>query len=149
MELDDLIHLSGASHKILGERAANAMLQILEGNTNQIDIESVEFVADEFVPFLNNIVVKFKNLKGSLKSEGLPCGFYISKDEKGLEEVKRIIHLKLEGDKVYIKNEIEPEEIENLYLSYAYGCSYYANITDSENNAIPAFGPIKIKDLLV
>ena len=109
---------------------------------------SIELIADEFVPFLSNIVVKFKNLKGDLKSNGIPNGFYISKDEKGLEEIKRIIHLKLEGDKVYIKNEIEPEEIEDLYLSYAYGSSYYANITDSENNAIPAFGPIKIKDLI-
>lgn len=148
LELDDMIHLSGDSHRILGERAANAMLQVLNGDVNQIDIEEAELVADEFVPFLNNIVVKFKNLKGALKSNGIPYGFYISKDEKGLEEVKRIIHLKLEGDKVYIKNEIAPEEIEDLYLSYAYGCSYYANITDSENNAIPAFGPIKIKDLI-
>ena len=148
LELDDMIHLSGASHEILGERAANAMLKILNGDTNQIDIESIELTNDEFVPFLSNIVVKFKNLKGDLKSSGIPYGFYISKDEKGLEEVKRIIHLKLEGDKVYIKNEIEPEEIGDLYLSYAYGCSYYANIRDSENNAIPAFGPVKIKDLM-
>lgn len=152
LELDDLIHLSGASHEVLGKRASEAMCNLIYGNESEIapiELDFLEVVSDEFTPFLKNIIVHFKNVKGKLTSKGIPYGFFITSDKDGREVKKSIIHLELLENKVIIKTELKEEEnFDEYFVTYGLGVDFYCNITDEDERSIPGFGPLKIKDLL-
>ena len=148
LELDDLIHLASESHEILGKRAAEAMDFLTSGNGSPSPaLDSVEIIQDDYVPFFYNIRVNYKNISGSLTANGIPSGFAILDNENG-SPLRAISRTCLEGDSVRIKVELDCEKLENAFLCYGYGNTFYCNITDSENRSIPGFGPIKIKELL-
>ena len=42
---------------------------------------------------------------------------------------------------------MEPWELKNYYLSYMLSNTVYANITDEDGRALPAFGPIYLGDI--
>ncbi len=147
-ELEDLIHLSSESHEKVGARAAEAMSVLLgEEGVPYPTLDYVEIVEDDFVPFRVNLIVHYKNIVGELQSKDYPWGFYIHKEEDK-PHVRGISRLYVHGDSVRVKLETPPEELPEWYISYAYGNTYYCNITDSAGRAIPAFGPLKIKDYL-
>jgi hypothetical protein len=147
-ELEDLIHISSESHEKVGCRAAEAMCVLLgEEGVPYPDLDYIEIVEDDFVPFRVSLIVHYKNIVGELQSKDYPWGFYIHK-EADKPHVRGISRLYVHGDSVRVKLETNPEELPEWYISYAYGNTYYCNITDSAGRAIPAFGPLKIKDYL-
>ena len=148
LELDDLIHLSSESHKILGTRAAEAMA-VLTSNDGAPSpaFDSFEIVTDDYVPFFANVRVNYKNVVGKLTSDGVPSGFYILESENGTP-IRAISRICLEGDSARIKLEIDSESLKNYYVGYGYGNDFYCNITDSKNRSLPGFGPLKISDYL-
>ena len=147
-ELEDLIHISSESHEKVGARAAEAMCVLLgEEGVPYPELDYIEIVEDDFVPFRVNLIVHYKNIVGELQSKDYPWGFYIHK-EADKPHVRGISRLYVHGNSVRVKLETPPEELPEWYISYAYGNTYYCNITDSAGRAIPAFGPLKIKDCL-
>lgn len=147
-ELDDLIHLSSESQEIIGQRAAEAMAYLVTGEgVPSPDVDFFEIVQDDFVPFRVNVRVHFRHIVGKLEATGVPAGFTIheAEDQPPMREIARLC---LEGDTVRIKVEIDPAKIEDCYVCYAYGNTYYCNITDSAGRSLPGFGPLKIKDYL-
>lgn len=147
-ELDDLIHLSSESQSVIGKRGAEAMANLVFGvGYRTPDFESFEIVQDDYVPFFSNIVVNYKNVVGGLKSLGVPFGFYILEEETS-EPIREIARIILEGSSVRLKVEIDPLKLENYYVCYAYGNTFYCNITDGIGRCLPGFGPLKIKDYL-
>ena len=147
-ELDDLIHLSSESQEIIGKRAAEAMMLLSERKgVPSPEFKSIEIVQDDYVPFFYNIRVNYKNIVGKLTSNGVPWGFYIL-DSESSEPFRAISRVCLEGDSVRIKVELDKEKLEESYICYAYGNTFYCNITDSGNRSLPAFGPLKISDYL-
>lgn len=147
-ELEDLIHISSESHEKVGARAAEAMCVLLgEEGVPYPELDYIEIVEDDFVPFHVNLIVHYKNIVGELQSKDYPWGFYIHK-EADKPHVRGISRLYVHGNSVRVKLETDPKVLPEWYLSYAYGNAYYCNITDSAGRAIPAFGPLKIKDCL-
>lgn len=147
-ELDDLIHLSSESQVNVGKRAAEAMVYLVTGEgVPSPDVDFFEIVQDDFVPFRVNVRVHFRHIVGKLEAPGVPVGFTIheAEDQPPMREIARLC---LEGDTVRIKVEIDPAKIEDCYVCYAYGNTYYCNITDSAGRSLPGFGPLKIKDYL-
>jgi hypothetical protein len=111
------------------------------------DFDSFEIIEDDYVPFFVNICVNFKNIKGGLTAKGVPNGFAILESENG-SPMRAIARTCLEADSVRLKVELDPANIENYYVCYAYGNDFYCNITDEGNRSLPGFGPFKLKDYL-
>lgn len=143
---DDLIHLSSEAQENIGKRAAEAMHLLLTGEGDPSpDLDYLEIVPDDFVPFWSNIIVHYKNVAGGLKAAGVPSGYELLQGESA-SPAKEIARLCIGEDFVRIKVEMTPEQIKEYFLCYAYGNSFYCNITDGAGRSIPAFGPLKIKD---
>ncbi|MGM9624530.1 MAG: sialate O-acetylesterase, partial [Eubacteriales bacterium] len=76
LQLDDCIHLSAASHEMLGGRAADAMLSVLTGGDgDQPQIAEISVVSDVCVPSWMQIHIRYRNIHGTLISSGFPSGF--------------------------------------------------------------------------
>ena len=146
-ELDDLIHLSSESHLKIGKRAAEAMSVLTGGDgVSSPDFAGFEIVQDDYVPFRVNVKVNFRNVIGRLKSLGVPNGFFMM--ENPSEPIREIARVILEGNTARLIVEIDPQKIKDYYVCYAWGNTYYCNITDEKDRAIPGFGPLKIADYL-
>ena len=147
-ELDDLVHLSSESQEKIGKRAAEAMSILVGGDgVPSPAFDSFEIVRDDYVPFRVNIMVNYKHVVGKLESKGVPFGFYILDRVDG-EPVRDIVSVILNENSVRLRVEIDPEKIQDYYVCYAYGNTFYCNITDSADRSLPGFGPLKIKDYL-
>ena len=146
-ELDDLIHLSSESQVKIGKRAAEAMSVLTGGDgVSSPDFAGFEIVQDDYVPFRVNVKVNFRNVIGRLKSLGVPNGFFMM--ENPSEPIREIARVILEGNTARLIVEIDPQKIKDYYVCYAWGNTYYCNITDENDRAIPGFGPLKIGDYL-
>lgn len=146
--LDDLIHLSSESQEIIGARAAEAMDLMVNGSgVPSPQFDAFEIVQDDYVPFRVNIMVRYRNIVGGLHAPGVPYGFSILDKEDG-EPIREISRTELGEDAIRLKVEINPEQIEDYYVCYGYGNTYYCNITDGAGRSIPGMGPLRIKDYL-
>ena len=146
-ELDDLIHLSSESQVRIGKRGAEAMNLLTGGKgTCSPKFDGFEIVQDDYVPWRVNVKVYFKNLVGGLTSTGVPFGFVMMENPN--EPIREIARIVLEDNAVRLKVEIDPKKIEDYYVCYAWGNTFYCNITDEADRAIPGFGPLRIKDYL-
>ena len=151
-ETDDSIHLTGDSHKRLAPLAAESMAHLCydpEGK-HTTPAPALDSIHSSFHVGEHNdriIEVKFKNLHGDLRSVGQPTGFALSKSPDCVD-THLAFKCYLRGDTVVVRHLASEEELPNLYLWYAYGCDLHANITDTEDRPIPAFGPIPLKDTL-
>ena len=94
----------------------------------------------------STIQVAFKNLHGSLQAQGNPWGFSLSRSEHVLTN-RPPYRTVLNGNSAILFHGEKPETLENLYLTYAFGNTFYANITDSKERSIPGFGPIPLRYL--
>jgi sialate O-acetylesterase len=151
LELSDCIHLSAASQKICGKRAANAMYYLVTGiGYPQPKIENIKLEKAVYEPDSGTVVtIKYTNLCGDLKSSGVPFGFTYRKS--GADEnpgIQNLTNITLKKNAVIIGIEKNIKEVMDYELFYGFGHSFYCNITDGANRAIPAMGPIKIKDYL-
>lgn len=150
---DDSIHLSADSHTRLAPLAAESMAHLCfdpEGKHTKpaprLGAIECEYGADEYNS--NVIRVKFENLYGDLKSNGIATGFALSRSKERVD-THYAFRVTLDGDTVVIRHTAPLNEIQNLYLWYAYGCDVYANISDSRDRPLPAFGPISLDGTLI
>ncbi len=148
----DGIHLEGCYHEILGKNAACSMFRLCFDPYEVQSVLAPQLDTITTVSFPNEwigsvLAVKYKNLIGSLTSEGRPTGFAISTKPDSID-MRHIFRVDLFRDTAYIRHEIPYEKLKESYLFYFYGCGTYANITDSEGRPIPGMGPIKLSDYL-
>jgi len=145
LELDDLIHLSADAQERLGRRAADAMLYTAMGiGSPEPEIESITAKADTCVAEWTDLCIHYRNLRGNLRSAGIPSGFMLSGDmeEPSMEWIQ---HIGLQGNTVHIRCELSLEELRQKSLWYGFGHDIHCNITDNEDHAIPSMGPISLK----
>lgn len=152
LELCDRLHLSSDSQKKCGIRMANAMYHLITGiGYPQPTIESIELERAFYFPDSSTTVkIKYKNTCGNLRANGVPFGFTLRKigstdkptiqNMSGISLKKNVVVLNLDG--------INIEDAEEYEIFYGFGHDFYCNITDSDDRAIPAMGPIRIKDYL-
>ncbi|MGN0179076.1 MAG: sialate O-acetylesterase [Monoglobaceae bacterium] len=151
LDLCDCIHLSSDSQKRCGIRAANAMYYLISGEGYpQPAVESIELEKAMFTPDSGTTVkIKYKNLCGDLKSVGVPFGFVfrISGSSEN-PTIQNMAGIKIRKNVVQISIEKNIEEVKEYEIFYGFGQSFYCNITDGADRAIPAMGPIRIKDYM-
>ena len=128
--LDDSIHISTPDLKRLGRRLADAADGVaapaVRGATLENDGPRVR--------------VRFDHVRGGLVSLGRPAGFSL-RTASG-QEMVRIYKTTLEGsDAVLHLTEALPPDAE---LWYGWGFNPYCNITDGQDAAMPAFGPVPL-----
>jgi sialate O-acetylesterase len=147
LELEDCIHLSSSAQKISGIRGAKAMNYLVSGRgCAEPMLDTVYVTPCRYTPTLfSEIHVRYKNVMGSLSSSGIPFGFFVrKKDSKEKPSMQMFRKISLKQNEVVIGIEISQKELLEYELWYGFGNSYYCNITDGENRAIPAMGPISI-----
>lgn len=144
LQLDDCIHLSAASHEILGARAAGAMLSVLAGGDgDQPQIADICIVPDVCVTSWMQVHIRYRNIHGKLISAGFPSGFSLGEAGE-FPSASQMQHISLCGDTVVIRMEMNEEIIAQQSLWYAFGHTFYCNITDEAGYALPALGPIPL-----
>ena len=136
LELDDLIHIGVHGLKRLGRRLALAAtghpapaLQgvTLEGNGARLR-------------------VTFQGGRGGLNAPGRPTGFSLH-DVQG-QQLTTLYKTTLEGHDAVLHLDIGSGPLPSgTQLWYGYGLNPYCNITDAEDQAVPAFGPIPLDSL--
>ncbi|MBI2516295.1 MAG: sialate O-acetylesterase [Opitutae bacterium] len=146
LPLDDLIHVGEAGHERLGRRVAEVALTHLyhlPGHGTPIDFKSCEILPPLDV-LHHRLRVTFSGVTGRIQAQGRPAGFELRSDDP-----------KKDGPMVF-KVEPDPEHPDAVIvwyskaieapvrLYYGAGLNPYANLTDSLDMAVPAFGPIKI-----
>ncbi len=144
-DLDDLIHISGKSHKKLGRYAADVMACMCGYRPCVMPpVLKKCILLRHPVSGWATIDVTFDNLTGGLAAQGRPSGFALAERGKA-PETDLVYDVSLEGDTARLRIHREIEEVEDLLLYYGYGLNPYANITDEAGRAVPCFGPIKIE----
>lgn len=150
LELDDCIHLSSDSQKKVGVRAANAMHYLLTGvGQPEPAIESVRATPDPYCPFFYTLRIRYKNLDGDLRANGVPSGFTLSNNHSEQAPSQHFIQrVYLEKNEVVLRTELSLEELRKRELWYGWGNSFYCNITDGADRPIPSMGPIPLHNYL-
>ena len=142
LPLDDGIHISGSGQHVLGKRAAQAMQVLREGKKAGLPPIDVRDIAVRPNPISKqaDVIVRFKNVMGSLTSPGLPTGFYVDCHTNMTNHYRA----DLEGDKTILHLGCTVEMADgNLY--YGRGFDPYCNVTDEAGRSVPAFGPLPMK----
>jgi hypothetical protein len=132
LELDDLIHIGTSGLKRLGRRLA-----AVATGAPTLDLKSVEW-ADPI-----HLRVTFSGVRGGLHAPGRPAGFAL-RDAAG-NPIDLLYKITLEGDAaiLHITDGHGPIP-QGMHLYYGWGLNPYCNITDAEDMAVPAFGPIGV-----
>ena len=142
LPLDDGIHISGPGQHQLGRRCAQAMRVLRDGRRAglpPIDVRDIS-VRPNPISKCADVVVRFRNVAGSLRSPGRATGFYMD----GQTIVNGHHRVDLEKDKAILHLGCTPDMVDgNLY--YGHGYDPYCNITDEAGRAVPAFGPLPIQ----
>ena len=134
LELDDLIHIGTDGLKRLGRRMA-----AVATGASTLDLQSVEWTS----PI--HLRVTFTGGRGGLRAEGRPTGFEL-RDAAG-NKIELLYKTTLEGNSalLHITDGHGPIP-QGMHLWYGWGLNPYCNITDAQDMAVPAFGPIEIPD---
>jgi len=139
LPLVDNIHISASGQHRLGRRLALAMRAMIDGEGQPpIRVSSVSLESNA-VHEGTDIHVRFENLVGDLQAPWQPLGFMLVGDEG---RIVPVYHTDLVGDTAILHTCETREAIDELSLYYGYGSNVYCNITDSDDRAVPAFGPI-------
>ena len=134
LELDDLIHIGTQGLKRLGKRLARAV----------VDQRTPDIVTAQFEQEQSCIRLHFRDVQGNLQALGRPSGCTL-RNAQGVEQAI-IYKIALEGDTIllHLTSNALPAD---TYVWYGWGLDPYCNITDAHDTALPAFGPIPIKDI--
>ena len=133
LELDDPIHIGVQGLQRLGRRLAAV-------------------AAGHPAPELQGVVmedggarlrVTFAHVRGGLRAAGRPAGFTL-RDARG-HEFSRVYKVTVDDDAVLLHvNGADTPLPPGLRLWHGYGLYPYCNVTDAEDQALPAFGPVAI-----
>ena len=148
LSLDDVIHISGKSYAVLGERMARVADRIALGNRKEkpaIQVAKIEAYqsAGPHDPIANGLRVHFANVVGGLHSVGRPSGFSIVNADS--DPLAVIYNTRLERDSVILETTQPATSLEMQSISYGHGFDPFCNITDGRGMGLPAFGPIPIR----
>lgn len=132
LELDDLIHIGASGLKRLGRRLA-----AVATGAPTLDLKFVEWDDP------THLRVTFTGARGGLQAPGRPAGFELR--EASGRPIELLYKTTLEGDTAVLHvmdgHGPIPQEMQ---LWYGFGLNPYCNITDAQDMAVPAFGPIAI-----
>lgn len=147
LPLDDLIHIGTEGHARLGRRMAEVALDKVykvKGHATALDYDSYEILPPIDV-LHNRLRVRFKGVNGRLQAQGRPAGFSLRSPEphKDGPMVFKVAFDPKDLSSVIIWYSKPIEKPVSLY--YGAGLDPYANIVDSKDMAVPAFGPISIE----
>lgn len=144
LELEDPIHLSGASHERLGRRLAQAMLALtLRPRQEKLPIELGSIDVKRESPNGYAIIeITFKNVMGRLAASGRPWGFSLSLDSH--DPLPAIYSTELRGNRVVLHTSVPHCEIADYRLNYGLGVDPYCNITDQADRSLAVFGPVQL-----
>ncbi len=150
LELDDQIHIGTVGLKRLGRRLANVARHDLFGDplvTTGPRVASVTF-AD--APLYNRIIensavrITFENVNGRLWPDRHIAGFSL-RNEQG-EVIAEFFDVRVDPDDYARVLCLAGQPIPpDARLWYGYGLNPYCNLTDDEDMAVLAFGPMTIQ----
>ena len=141
LPLDDMIHVSGAGHYVLGVRLAKAMHVLREGRKAGMPPIEVKQVTCESERGGGVVVVEFSNVEGRLRAGDRPCGFSI------VTQSGSSVHfdVQLDGSRARIRSMLSADVLSReAVVHYGYGLDPYCNITDEGGRSLPVFGPLPI-----
>jgi len=144
LDLMDGLHLDYDSLKRVGERMAYLALPYVKKGVpprSEIKLKSVAF-GDTPRP---TIRVEFSGVTGKLRAPGRPAGFSLRRKETG-EALDWVYKVDLDPARPNVAVlRVASGERKGLLLYYAAGSTPYANLTDENDMAVPAFGPVELK----
>ena len=106
-------------------------------------IDKIYLSKTRYLPnFSTDIHLRYKNIAGVLRSNGVPSGFAIKQKGDSCPSEKMFRSVTLKQNEVVISVEIPMDKLADCELWYGFGNAFYCNITDGENRALPSFGPI-------
>jgi sialate O-acetylesterase len=144
LDVMDGLHLDYASLKRVGERMAYLALPYVRkgvARRSEIKLKAAEFGQSP----KPTIVVEFSGVTGKLRASGRPTGFSLRRKETG-ENLDWVYKVELDAPKPGMAVlRVASGERRGLQLYYAAGAAPYANLTDENDMAVPAFGPIELK----
>jgi sialate O-acetylesterase len=144
LELDDLIHLSTQAQQRLGARLAETALTHVyqqPGHATPIDLAGVE-VLDAAGGRLR---VRFTGVTGKLQALGRPAGFVLHSPTLPFEQTPQIYRIDFDpGDPAAVILTAWGPLKGPLTLTYGDGLDPYVNLTDANDMAVPAFGPVDL-----
>lgn len=147
--MSDGIHLSGASHEIIGRDAAEAMFCLkhgkLYGCLPGIRLRDIELYEDEDDQNMCIAVLNYDNVHGSLTGGARALGFDISMSPERAENFG-VIDAEPDGNRVVLRLDFSKEKAVNRYLWYNYGHFPVCNIVDGKGRSLPGMGPVRIGD---
>ena len=129
LDLDDAIHIGTQGLRRLGRRLALAADGLPTPGLRRAAVQG------------DRVRVSFDGLRDGLRAAGRPAGFSLRFADG--REWPRIYKTTLEGDTAVL-HLAEPLPAEDLRLWYGWGLNPYCNITDAEDAAVPAFGPMPL-----
>jgi len=159
--IDDIIHISGAGLKALGQRMAKRVCHDVypevkayrdlkggprpKGAVAEVHRGQLDPWADD----RRTVVVDFTGVNGSLQSLGRPSGFSLRQPDgsevvgifRTLFDPESPTRVLLEFGRGIPNGPLPP----GTQLWYGWGLDPYCNLTDEANLAVPAFGPLEIE----
>lgn len=150
--LFDGIHFDSPSQEKNGIRGAKAMLYLTDGiGFAQPEFDKIIVEEDDLKPDMFSLIrIRYKNISGALTSTGIPTGFDMGKagDIENVPDKFRFCRISLHQNEVHLRVERTKSELADYALWYGFGHYCYCNITDGEGRALPAMGPINLKDYI-
>lgn len=147
LPLDDLIHIGVAGHTRLGVRMAEVALGRVYGQQGRAT--AIDYASHEILPALGPLYhrmrVRFSGVNGRLTAAGRASGFSLRSPEPG-KDGPMVFKVEIDRERPdsvilwYSKEIAKP-----VSLYYGAGLDPYANIVDSRDMAVPAFGPIPVE----
>lgn len=150
---DDQIHLSSSCQWNLGEKAAEAMLNLLApgeaglaGALPGMKLGRISLNPVPVYPNYTEMQIEIRNAHGKLWAEPRAMGFVLATEPDQPQVWRQPYDAFTQGNTIHIRFRMSPEELSGYSLYYGYGCNPDCNITDEHKNPVPCFGPLKIDD---
>ena len=141
LELDDLIHVSGAAYAPLALRMALVADRLVLGQREaKPAIQPVAVKQLERYAYGPALEVTFANVVGGLHADGLPLGFaLVDLDQKPVDLIYKTV---LDGERAILH--LVNDDRQDLRVMYGAGKNPQCNVTDARGMAVPVFGPLTI-----
>lgn len=144
---EDSLHIDARSQEMTGRTMAEQMYLHYTGKGALVpSIEDISVIPHPHKYNMSLIRIKYRNLIGSLRSDGQPSGFSVtSGDAVPFNQPHRNVgSVRVEGSSVYLGIENAIVTVEDAYLWYGAGPNIVCTLLDEGGRALPAFGPVKI-----
>jgi hypothetical protein len=149
LELDDGIHIGGKAQVVLGRRLARLADRLVHKTAKAKP--GIVLKRLEMVPTPNrcagatcvSVLLTYGHAAGGLVSEGRPTGFVLL-NARG-EDVRGIYKTTLNGSRVLLHTNMQPDQLELLSVSYGHGRQPYCNVTDREGMSLPVIQALPVE----